>query len=60
MAIILTVDLMLNYVVLNIHEPCIEEWESAHNSYRQHEVKLSPQIGYTRLTRGLLMSKNDN
>ena len=30
---------------------CIEEWETAHNSNRQYEVKLSRiRIGHTRLT----------
>ena len=37
-------------------KPCIEEWESAHNSSRQYEVKLSRlRIGHTRLTHGHLM-----
>ena len=40
-------------------KPRIEEWKSAHNNCRQKEVKLSRlNIGYTRLTHGLLMSRN--
>ena len=38
----------------------IEEWESAHNSCRQYEVKLSRiPIGHTRLTHGHLMLRNN-
>ena len=40
-------------------KPRIEEWESAHRSCRQYEVKLSRlRIGHTRLTHGYLMSRN--
>ena len=36
-------------------KPCIDEWESSYN-----EIKLSElHIGYTRLTHGHLMSRND-
>ena len=36
---------------LHHFKPSIKEWESAHNSCRQYEVKLSRlSIGHTRLT----------
>ena len=44
---------------LHYIKPHIKEWKSAHNSCRQYEVKLSRIcIGHTRLTHGLLMSRN--
>ena len=44
---------------LHYIKPRIEEWESAHNSNRQYEVKLSRiRIGHTRLTHGHLMTRN--
>ena len=44
---------MLYYI-----KPPIEMYESAHNSCRQYDVKLSRiRIGHTRLTHGHLMSK---
>ena len=46
---------------LHYIKPHIEEWESAHNSCRQYEVKLNRlHIGHTtRLTNGHLMLRND-
>ena len=44
---------------LHYIKPRIEEWESAHNSNRKYEVKLSRiHIGHTRLTHGHLMTRN--
>ena len=41
-------------------KPHIGEWESAHNSSRQYDVKLSRlRIGHTRLTHGYLMTRNN-
>ena len=41
-------------------KPRMEEWESAHNSCRQYEIKLSRlRIGHTRLTQGYLMLRNE-
>ena len=41
-------------------QPHIEEWESAHNSFSQYEVKLSWLcIGHTRLTHKHFMARND-
>ena len=45
---------------LHYIKPCIEEWESAHNSCGQYEVKLSRmRIGYTRVTQGHFISRNN-
>ena len=41
-------------------KPCMKEWERTNNSCRQYYVKLSRTcIGYTRLTHGYLMSRNN-
>ena len=38
----------------------IEEWENAHNSCRQYEVKISwLHIEHSRVTHGHLMTRND-
>ena len=45
---------------LHYIKPRIEECESARNSCRQYEVKLSRiRIGHTRLTHGPLMSRKN-
>ena len=45
---------------LHYIKPRIEEWESAHNSCRQYEIKLSrKRIEHTRLTNGHLMSRTN-
>ena len=47
-------------VLANYIKSYIEEWKSAHNSCRQYKVKLGNVcIGYTILTAGHLMSRND-
>ena len=45
---------------LHYIKPCIEDWESAHNSCRQYKFKPSRiHIALTRLTHGHLMSRNN-
>ena len=45
---------------LHYIKPSIEEWESAHYSFRQHEVKLSRiRIGHIRIAHGFLMTRNE-
>ena len=45
---------------LHYIKPHIKEWESAYNSCRQYEVKLSRiRIGHSRLTHGHVLSRNE-
>ena len=49
-------------IISKLHyiKPHIEEWESAHNSYRHYKVKPSRiRIGHTVLTHRNLMSRNN-
>ena len=47
--------------LLNYIKSCIEQWESAHNICRLHDVTLNRlRIGHTRLTYRQLMLKTAN
>ena len=48
---------LANYTIVNL---AFKDWESAHNSCRQYEVKMSRiRNGHTRLTHGYLMTRNN-